>query len=355
MKSRLASASTTRAVASDMGGFGCIPVLERTAVATPTAPMAAIAQQQGKDRARGEAPAHRHAPEDHHVDDVVAPEVEDGAARRLEELEPRELAVAAVENRVAEEDEGAQHLPCGPGGQEERRAAEPDGDADERDRVRGDGRPREPARHREREAPLEVARHEALGVLDQAPQQPGLGGGDVAHAGEGKSAARVELDGPPREPIAEGGDELGGVARPRRLGEHLAGVLGVHERHCRGIDGEGLRRHGRFGDGAEPRAPGRRRWRGRRRCGGIRTATPRRRGRASTAIPSVRSDASPRPAASTGTSPARRPASAMRRSSGRPATGVSGPTAPASRRDDQEQAGRPRQRRASGDLQVTLE
>ncbi len=58
----------------------------------------------------GEAQADGHAGEHADVDDVVSPEVEDGASGRLHELEPGELAVAAVEDRVRQEQERADEL-----------------------------------------------------------------------------------------------------------------------------------------------------------------------------------------------------------------------------------------------------
>src|SRR5206468_2105736 len=64
--------------------------------------------------------------EDRDVDDVVAPEVEDAAPAGLQELQARELAVAAVEDRVEEEEERARQLHHRPLGEEERRAREAD-------------------------------------------------------------------------------------------------------------------------------------------------------------------------------------------------------------------------------------
>src|SRR5712692_5922523 len=134
-----------------------------------------------------DAPAGRDAGEDGDVHQVVAPEVENRAAPRLEELEPRELAVAPVEDRVRQEEEGAGHLPAGRDRQEERRAREADRDAHERHRVGRHPRPEEPARERERDPALDVARHEPLALLDEAPEEPALRGGDVGHRRERKA------------------------------------------------------------------------------------------------------------------------------------------------------------------------
>src|SRR5207249_7085303 len=55
-------------------------------------------------RSGGETAPRGDAPEHGDVDEVVAPEIEDGAAARLDELESRQLAVAAVEDRVGQEE-----------------------------------------------------------------------------------------------------------------------------------------------------------------------------------------------------------------------------------------------------------
>ena len=200
----------------------------------------------------GEAPADGHAAEDRHVDGVVAPEIERRAALGFEELQPRDLAVAAVQDRVQEEEERARDLPAGGRGEEERRRRQADGERDERHRVRGDRGPDEAPRQRERDQPLDVAGHEALGVLDETAQQPRLGAAQVA--GRANSEAALLIRGPldRREPAFEGGDALGRARRAPRGVEHRLRIVGVHHGDLRGIHPErlGLERHG--GQGPQP-------------------------------------------------------------------------------------------------------
>ena len=94
---------------------------------------------------------------------------------RLHELEPGELAVAAVEDRMRQEQERSDELIRGRRRQEERRAEQADPHAHECHHVRRDARDRQPARDRQRDLPLEVARHEALALLDEASQEPRFG------------------------------------------------------------------------------------------------------------------------------------------------------------------------------------
>src|SRR5204863_10076603 len=119
----------------------------------------------------------------------------DSAPARLEELQARELAVAAVEDRVEEEEERSYQLRRGALREEERRAREADGDGGERHRVRRDARRREAPRDRERDLPLDVPRHEALLVLDQAAEEPALGRREVGRRSEDERAGRLhQLD-----------------------------------------------------------------------------------------------------------------------------------------------------------------
>ena len=65
-------------------------------------------------------------PEERGMDDVVAPEVEDAAEPGLLELQPRELAVAAVQDRMEQDEERAGDGSAGPRGRERaRRPARP--------------------------------------------------------------------------------------------------------------------------------------------------------------------------------------------------------------------------------------
>ena len=178
MKSRWARASTTRTrrvVARSLGDDPAPVDGERRARGARHRDGAEDERPRRGDR---EAPPHRHAGEHRGVDEVVAPEVQDRAMRGLQVLEPGELAVAPVEDRVDEEGEGARELPNRRRREEERRRAEADRHADHRDRVRGDRGAHQPPRDGERDAALHVARHEALAGLDQAPEEPRLGGRD---------------------------------------------------------------------------------------------------------------------------------------------------------------------------------
>src|SRR2546422_3192328 len=61
-------------------------------------------------RSGGETAPGGDAPEHGDVDEVVAPEIEDRAAARLDELEARQLTVAAVEDRVGQEEKAPDEL-----------------------------------------------------------------------------------------------------------------------------------------------------------------------------------------------------------------------------------------------------
>ena len=109
------------------------------------------AEEERPRRVAGQAPADGHAGEDGLVHEVVAPEVEDGPAARLQEFQPGDLAVAAVEDGMGEEEEGARDLGQRVDGQEERRPQQADAHADQGDHVGRDRRPHQPAREGERE------------------------------------------------------------------------------------------------------------------------------------------------------------------------------------------------------------
>ena len=55
-------------------------------------------------------PAHGDAGEDRDVHDVVAPEIQDAAPTRFLESQPRDLAIAAVDDRVREQQQRAGEL-----------------------------------------------------------------------------------------------------------------------------------------------------------------------------------------------------------------------------------------------------
>src|SRR5215472_4847729 len=122
-----------------------------------------------------EPEAERHAREDRDVDDVVAPEVEDAAVARLLELQPGELGVASVDDRVEQEQDSAPDLDGRPCGEEERRAGDADPDGDQRHLIGSDAGTGELPRDGERDRPVEVLRHEAFFVLDEAAEQVALG------------------------------------------------------------------------------------------------------------------------------------------------------------------------------------
>ena len=92
-------------------------------------------------------------------------------------------------------DERAEELPGRLSGQEERRAAQSDGEAHQRHGIRGDRGPHEPSRQREGDPALEVARHEALALLHEVLQQPGFGFDRVVGFGQPEAAAGIERGG----------------------------------------------------------------------------------------------------------------------------------------------------------------
>src|SRR5881396_204841 len=69
------------------------------------------AEPQRPGRAAVAAPSHGDAQEHGDVHDVVAPEVEHRAPAGVLKLQPRELAVAAVEDRVSQEEQSTGELP----------------------------------------------------------------------------------------------------------------------------------------------------------------------------------------------------------------------------------------------------
>ena len=199
---------------------------------------------------------------------TLSPQKSSSAAPpRLLELQARELAVAAVEDRVEEEEERPRELDGRAprtGRRARRRGRSPT--ADDRHLVRRDARGGEAAADGERDPAVEVPRHEAVGVLDEALQQEVLGAGQVRR-GSDRDADR-------------------GAAVVR--GERLE-IPRVHD----DVPGQPRR---------------------------VRRRRPRE-------LAPVPSSAARRPAASATTTrpkPARRAASAVRRMSGRPSSTVSG-------------------------------
>ena len=137
------------------------------------------AERQRPKGVRGQAPADAHAGEYDGVHDIVAPKIENAAPSRLLEFEPRQFAVAAVEDRMRQEQERADGLHEGARGQEKRAAADPDRDGDQAHLIGRDRGSRQAARDLQRDRPLDVAGHEPVGVLDQRLEKPALRGADV--------------------------------------------------------------------------------------------------------------------------------------------------------------------------------
>src|SRR6267378_2235729 len=111
-------------------------------------------------------------------------EIRASAAALLQKLEPGELAVAAVQDRMRQEEQGPRELVGGRGGEEERGAGEADRDAHERHDVGSHGGGDQASGDGERDSALEVARGDPFAALDEAPEQPRLRAGKVGARGE---------------------------------------------------------------------------------------------------------------------------------------------------------------------------
>ncbi len=129
------------------------------------------AEKQRPTRACRQRPTDGHAGEDGGVDDVVAPEIEDATEFGFLELQPRQLPVASIHDRVQQEQQRAHRLPGPVRREKEGRAEDADRRRDHADLRRLDGGRRKQARDPQRDRPVEVPRHEPVGVLDQPPQQ----------------------------------------------------------------------------------------------------------------------------------------------------------------------------------------
>src|SRR5207245_10577293 len=149
-------------------------------------------------------------------DAAVAPESEARPARRLPEFEPGELAVAAGEDRMRQEQQGPDELIRGRRRQEERRAEQAEPDAHDGHDVRRDTRDRQPARDRQRDLSFDMARHEALALLDQAAQEPRLGRSRVGRLAEWEASGVVRVELRLVEPDAQQRQQLADAATLRR-------------------------------------------------------------------------------------------------------------------------------------------
>ena len=156
-------------------------------------------------------------------------------------FEPGQLAVAAVEDRVGQEQQTARHLQQRIPRQEEGRPEQADRQAHQGHRVRGDRGPHQATGDREREPALDVAGHEPLGVLDQALQEPGLRGLGPVTANQRKPAGRIARGGDVRAATGQLRDR---VRRARRAEQGVSVHL-VHRGGSRRIDGRraGVERH----------------------------------------------------------------------------------------------------------------
>ena len=153
---------------------------------------------------------------------------------------------------MQEEEEGARHLPLRHRGEEEGRAGEADGERDTGHAVRGEGRPDEPPGHRERDAPLHVARHEALAVLDEGAKEPRFRGTQIGHLVKGEAALGTGRYLHDLEAAGQRRDELRGTGGVGGRGEHGLGIVGLDDRHHRGIDPERLRLERHLLQSAQP-------------------------------------------------------------------------------------------------------
>src|SRR5207245_4402037 len=151
-----------------------------------------------------------------------------------------ELAVAAVEDRMRQEQEGADELIRGRRRQEERRAEQAEPDAHDGHDVRRDTGDRQPARDRQRDPSLEVARHEPLALLDQAAQEPRLGGSRVGRLAEWEASGVVHVELRLVEPEAQRRQQLADAATLRRRREYGRRVVGIDDRRQLSLTVEAL-------------------------------------------------------------------------------------------------------------------
>ncbi len=175
---------------------------------------------------------------------IVAPEIQRRSAGAFEELQPGDLAVAAVEDRVQEEEKRPGQLERRRRREKKRGPREAYYQAGESQGIRCHGGPDEAPRERQRDPPLDVTRHEAFRVLDETAQQPRLRRGEVARGPERKAALGVGGSLHDREPLPQGDQQFRG-AGPARSVQHGLRIAGVHDRHLRGIHPErfGFERH----------------------------------------------------------------------------------------------------------------
>ena len=90
----------------------------------------------------------------------------------------------------------------------ERRADEPDSEADEGHCIGRDARLHQPSGHRERNLAFQMSRHETLGIFDQPSQHPHFNNRRVRLAPKLDPLWLFERDALAPEPRAEGGEKV---------------------------------------------------------------------------------------------------------------------------------------------------